>query len=124
MINVIISGCNGRMGHVLQDICSADAQIQIVGGFDILGSNEKDFPVYTSPDQFVGKADVVIDFSHPAALTSLLSFCMANHVAAVFATTGYTPEQIPEIEAASKVIPVFRSANMSLGINVVIEMIK
>lgn len=124
MINLIISGCNGRMGHVVEDICSTDSNVNVVAGFDILGSSDRDFPVYTTPDQFEGEADVVIDFSHPAALTPLLSFCKKHGVSAVLATTGYSPEQLAEIDEAAKIVPIFRSANMSLGINVVIELIK
>lgn len=124
MINLIISGCNGRMGHVVEEICSNDPQVNIVAGFDILGTSDRDFPVYTAPDLFPGEADVVIDFSHPAALTPLLTFCKKHQVAAVLATTGYSAEQLTEIDDAAKSIPIFRSANMSLGINVVIEMIK
>lgn len=124
MIKLIISGCNGRMGHVVEDICAADPNVDVVAGFDILGSADRNFPVYTSPDQFEGTADVVIDFSHPAALTPLLTFCERRGVSAVLATTGYSAEQLAEIDEAAKVIPIFRSANMSLGINVVIELIK
>lgn len=124
MIRVIISGCNGRMGRVVEEICSSDTDITIVAGFDILASSDHDFPVYTSPAQFEGTADVVIDFSHPSALTSLLAFCQNRNISIVLATTGYSQEQLSEIDAASKNIPVFRSANMSLGINVVIELIK
>lgn len=124
MINLIISGCSGRMGHVVEEICAADPNVNVVAGFDILGTSDRDFPVYTSPDQFEGNADVVIDFSHPSALTALLSFCKKRGVSAVLATTGYSPEQLSEIDEAAKVVPVFRSANMSLGINVVIELIK
>lgn len=124
MIKIIISGCSGRMGHVVESICNADPQVSVVAGFDILGINDRDFPVYTSPDQFIGDADVVIDFSHPAALTPLLSFCKTRGTSVVLATTGYSQEQINEINEAAKEIPVFRSANMSLGINVVIELIK
>lgn len=124
MIKLIISGCNGRMGHVVEDICAADSDVEVVAGFDILGCASRDFPVYTVPDQFSGEADAVIDFSHPAALTSLLTFCKSRGFAAVLATTGYSPEQLAEIDEAAKVIPIFRSANMSLGINVVVELIK
>lgn len=124
MINLIISGCNGRMGHVVEEICCADSNVNVVAGFDILGSSDRSFPVYTAPDQFEGEADVVIDFSHPAALTPLLSFCEKHGVSAVLATTGYSPEQLAEIDEAAKVVPIFRSANMSLGINVVIELVK
>lgn len=124
MIKLIISGCNGRMGHVVEEICAADPQVDVVAGFDILGSSDREFPVYTSPDQFTGEADAVIDFSHPAALTPLLTFCQNRGIAAVLATTGYSAEQLAEIDEAAKTIPIFRSANMSLGINVVIELIK
>lgn len=124
MINVIISGCNGHMGRVVESICSADPEINIVAGFDILGSTDRPFPVFTNPCQFDGDADVVIDFSHPSALTPLLSFCAGNGTAAVLATTGYTQEQLAEIDSAAKCIPVFRSANMSLGINVVVDLIR
>lgn len=124
MINLIISGCNGRMGHVVEEICNADPDVNVIAGFDILGRGERDFPVYTSPEQFAGQADVVVDFSHPSALTPLLAFCKSRGVCAVLATTGYSDEQLDEISEAAKTIPVFRSANMSLGINVVIELIK
>ena len=124
MIRVIISGCSGRMGRVVEEICSADPDISIVAGFDIFASSDRDFPVYTSPAQFEGTADVVIDFSHPSALTPLLAFCQDRNIPVVLATTGYTQEQISEIDTAAKNVPIFRSANMSLGINVVIELIK
>lgn len=124
MIRVIISGCSGRMGRVVEEICASDPDVSIVAGFDILASSGRDFPVYTSPAQFEGTADVVIDFSHPSALTSLLTFCQSRNISAVLATTGYSQEQLSEIDAAAKNIPIFRSANMSLGINVVIELIK
>jgi 4-hydroxy-tetrahydrodipicolinate reductase len=124
MTNIIISGCNGHMGRVVAEICAADPQVNVVAGFDILGSTDRDFPVFTAPEQFTGQADAVIDFSHPSALTGLLSFCKARKVAAVLATTGYAPEQLSEIDQAAKSVPIFRSANMSLGINVVVELIK
>ena len=82
MLDMVISGCNGRMGRVLEE------------------------------------ADVVVDFSHPAALTALLAFCVRRGIPAVLATTGYSDEQLVEIEAAATAIPIFRSANFSLGINV------
>lgn len=124
MIKIIISGCNGHMGRVVAEICAADPQVNVVAGFDVLGSSDRDFPVHTAPDQFTGEADAVIDFSHPSALTPLLSFCKNRSVAAVLATTGYSPEQLAEIDEAAKSVPIFRSANMSLGINVVVELIK
>lgn len=124
MHKIIISGCNGHMGRVVQALCAADAEIEVVAGFDIMGGNDHPFPVYTSPALFHGQADAVIDFSSPAALDGLLTFAREQNVPLVLATTGYTPEQVAQIGAAALDVPVFRSANMSLGINVLLELVK
>ena len=124
MLKIIISGCNGHMGRVVESLCAADSQVEVVAGFDVLGSNDGDFPVYSSPAQFTGKADAVIDFSSPAALNGLLDFAQATGTPLVLATTGYTPEQVAQIGAAAQKVPIFRSANMSLGINVLLELVK
>ena len=124
MRKIIISGCNGHMGRVVESLCKADPQVEVVAGFDILATNDRDFPVYTSPSQFTGKADAVIDFSSPAALEGLLNFAKATKTPLVLATTGYSPEQIAQVGAAALEVPIFRSANMSLGINVLLELVK
>ncbi len=124
MHKIIISGCNGHMGRVVQALCAADSEIEVVAGFDIMGGNDHPFPVYTSPALFQGQADAVIDFSSPAALNGLLSFARERKVPLVLATTGYTPEQVAQIGAAALEVPMFRSANMSLGINVLLELVK
>ena len=124
MLKIIISGCNGHMGRVVEDLCNADAQVEVAAGFDILGNSGRGFPIFTSPAQFTGKADAVIDFSSPAALDGLLDFAKATKTPLVLATTGYTPEQTAKIGAAALEVPIFRSANMSLGINVLIELVK
>ena len=124
MLKIIISGCNGHMGRVVESLCAADPQVQVAAGFDILGSSDRDFPVFSSPAQFSGEADAVIDFSSPAALDGLLDFARATGTPLVLATTGYTPEQVAQIGAAALEVPIFRSANMSLGINVLLELVK
>lgn len=124
MLKIIISGCNGHMGRVVESLCTADPQVEIAAGFDILGSTDRDYPVFASPSQFTGNADAVIDFSSPAALDSLLEFAKTTKTSLVLATTGYSPEQIAKIGAAALEVPIFRSANMSLGINVLIELVK
>ena len=124
MVNVIISGCNGHMGRVVESICNSTPGVQVVAGFDVLGSTDRNFPVYSSPAQFTGKADAVIDFSSPAALEGLLNFAKATKTPLVLATTGYSPEQIAQVGAAALEVPIFRSANMSLGINVLLELVK
>ena len=124
MLKIIISGCNGHMGRVVEALCSADPDVQVVAGFDVLGNAEHAFPVYTSPALFSGDADAVIDFSSPAALNGLLDFAKTRKIPLVLATTGYTPEQVAQVGAAAMEVPIFRSANMSLGINVLLELVK
>lgn len=124
MIKLAISGCNGHMGRVVESICAADPGLSIVAGFDILGSGNHDFKVYSTPDKFLGEADVVIDFSSPAALSALLGFAGTRHTALVLATTGYSEAQLAAIDECAKVVPIFRSGNMSLGINLLMELVK
>ena len=124
MVKIIISGCNGHMGRVVAALCAADPEVEIAAGFDVLGPADRDFPVYTAPEQFQGQADAVIDFSSPAALDGLLSFGIARHIPLILATTGYSPEQLAQIGAAAQQVPIFRSANMSLGINVLLELVR
>ena len=97
MQKIIISGCSGHMGRVVESLCAADPQVQVAAGFDILGSSDRDFPVFSSPAQFSGEADAVIDFSSPAALNGLLDFAQATGTPLVLATTGYTPEQVAQV---------------------------
>ena len=120
---IIISGCNGRMGRVVESICEADPDVSVVAGFDV-SLESRAFPVFVSPANFTGEADAVIDFSNPAALDGLLAFALERKVPLVLATTGYSDEQLAQIDEASKHIPIFRSANMSLGINVLLELVK
>ncbi|RKI70629.1 4-hydroxy-tetrahydrodipicolinate reductase [bacterium 1xD42-67] len=124
MLKMIISGCNGHMGRVVESLCTADPEVEVAAGFDMLGSNDREFPVCTSPAQFSGAADAVIDFSSPAALDGLLEFAKTRQIPLVLATTGYSPEQVAQIGAAALEVPIFRSANMSLGINVLLELVK
>ena len=123
MLKIINSGCTGKMGQVVQAICAADPDVTIVAGFATHQDN-LDYPVYTNPANFTGEADVVIDFSNPKALDHLLPFCVERCIPIVIATTGFSPEQLAQIDEAAKTIPVFRSANMSLGINVLLELVK
>ena len=112
------------MGRVVASLCQSDPQVEIAAGFDVLGSADREFPVFSSPARFQGEADAVIDFSAPAALEGLLEFSIARKIPLVLATTGYTPEQVAQIGAATLKTPIFRSANMSLGINVLLELVK
>ena len=124
MQKILISGCNGHMGRVVADICASDPQVEVVAGIDILGQKNPDFPVFSSPAACDIPADVVIDFSHPSALAPLLEMCQARHLPVVLATTGYDQAQLEAISEAARHIPVFRSANMSLGVNVLLDLVK
>ena len=123
MYKIIISGCSGHMGQVVESICTADPEVEIAAGFDVVQA-EKPYPIFSNPANFTGEADAVIDFSSPAALEGLLAYCTQRKVPAVLATTGYSEAQLAAIDEASKVVPIFRSANMSLGINVMVELVK
>lgn len=124
MLKILISGCNGHMGRTVAELCEADPVLEIAAGFDVLGPADREFPVYTSPAQFTGEADAVIDFSSPAALDGLLEFAQTRKIPLVLATTGYSPEQVAQVGAVALEVPIFRSANMSLGINVLLELVK
>lgn len=124
MTRIILNGCNGKMGQVITRLVSEDDECEIVAGFDINDAVENGYPVYTDPSLFTGEADVVIDFSHPSSLTGILNFCKAKNLPIIICTTGLSAEQKTEFNEASKEIPVFFSANMSLGINLLIALAK
>lgn len=112
------------MGQVITRLVSEDDTCEIVAGLDINDTIENTYPVYSNPDEFAGDADVVIDFSHPSCLTKLLDYCKTRSLPIIIATTGYSAEQKQEIADAAEVLPVFFSANMSLGINLLIALAK
>ena len=124
MTDVILCGCNGRMGHVVADSISGNPDCRVVCGVDAFGENSYDFPVYKSFSEISEKADVIIDFSNPASLDGLLEYAVENSIPAVICTTGYSPEQVDRIKKASESIAVFYSGNMSLGVNLLIELAK
>ena len=119
-----MNGCNGKMGQVISRLVSEDDSCEIVAGFDVNDNIENTYPVFTNADDFTGDADVVIDFSHPSALTNVLNYCKKRNLPVILATTGFSDEQKKEFNDASKEIPVFFSANMSLGINLLIDLAK
>ncbi|MCD8181398.1 MAG: 4-hydroxy-tetrahydrodipicolinate reductase [Firmicutes bacterium] len=124
MTKIIMNGCNGKMGQVITRLVSQDSECEIVAGFDVNDTIENTYPVYSNPDEFTGDADVIIDFSHPSALTNILGYCKKRKLPIILATTGFTDEQKKEFTNASNEIPVFFSANMSLGINLLIDLAK
>lgn len=124
MIKIIMNGCNGKMGQVISGLVDEDVEAEIVCGVDINTEIKNAYPVVKSIEEFDGAADVVIDFSHPSCLTSVLNYCKKTNTPVILATTGYSAEQKEEFMAASEFIPIFFSANMSLGINLLISLAK
>lgn len=124
MVKIFLSGCNGRMGQVIISCVAAKDDCEIVGGADIFNEQKNEFPVYSDIKEFDGECDVIIDFSNPAALGGLLEFCLDKKVPAVLATTGYSEEQKQQISEASKTVPIFYTANMSIGVNLIAELCK
>lgn len=124
MKKIILSGCNGRMGRAVAALCQNDPEIELAAGFDVLGQSSGDFPVFSNPAQCEIAADVLIDFSNPAALEGLLDFAHCTRTPLVLCTTGYSREQLALIDEAAKELPIFRSANMSLGVNVLLDLVK
>ena len=124
MIKIILNGCNGKMGQVITRLCESDEDVKIAAGFDINTEKRNDYPVFSNPADFEGEADVLIDFSHPDSLSGILEFCTKKNVPAVVATTGLSNSQKNELLAASEKTAIFFSANMSLGINLLIDLAK
>ena len=144
-IRVLLNGCNGRMGRMFTRIAAGHGDIEIVAGTDVIEAKDGDpaailpFPVFINTngaggsaggaDNIAGKLkavdfNVVVDFSHPSALSFVLVLATGRSVPAVLATTGHSAAQIAEISEAAKKIPIFRTPNMSIGINLMTELIK
>ena len=104
-----------------RDDCTVIAGVDIAA--EVVGARY-DFPVYPSVDLLTDAADAIIDCSHHTAVIPLLAYCTAKHVPAVIATTGHTEEEITAIRQASAYIPVLYSRNMSLGINLLLELVQ
>ena len=124
MVRVILHGCNGRMGHVVAGIAAADPDIEIVAGVDLGGASDVAFPYYNSVSDVKEEADVLIDFSNAAAVDGMLAACEQKGIGAVVCTTGLSDEQIANISSVAEKIPVLRSANMSVGINLLMKILK
>lgn len=124
MTNIILRGCNGKMGQVIADIVEADDDAVIVAGIDVSQNRVAKFPVYQSFQKCNVKADVIIDFSAPVNVEEMLDFAKNQGIGIVLCTTGLSKEQLAIIDEASREIPIFRSANMSMGINLITKLVQ
>jgi len=124
MTRIIMCGCNGKMGRVISQIVKEDETAKIVAGVDISGEQLLDYPVFSSITECDVEADAVIDFSSPAALQDILTVGIKKNLPLVLCTTGYDEEQLKQIAEAAKQVAVLRSANMSLGINLLLSLVQ
>lgn len=123
MINIALVGCNGKMGKAVMDAVSKRDDCEIIFGIDAYGENDK-IKVYKDFSSVSEKPDVIVDFSNPNSLESLLSFACEKKIPCVICTTGFSKEQVNDINKASEKTAIFYSGNMSLGINLLIELSK
>lgn len=124
MTRIILSGCCGHMGRVIANCVKEREDCEIVAGIDIHTQFPYAFPIYAKPEDIQEEADVLIDFSNPALLPPLLVFGRSRNLPLVLCTTGYNAEQVQAVKETAQNIPVFYSRNMSLGINLLIELSK
>ncbi len=124
MTKVIITGCSGKMGASLINAAASREDIEIIGGIDIVEPMNAKFEYAKTFSELKCSADVIVDFSNPVVLDSMLEYAVEKNIPVVICTTGYSEEQKKKIFAASEKIAVFYSGNMSLGINLIIELAK
>ncbi len=124
MVKMIMHGCNGRMGRTIEELVRDDDGIEIVGGVDAFGDVPHDFPVFKSLDECSVNADVIVDFSSAAAVDGLLDYCAACGIPLVLCSTGLSEQQLEKVKETSSKVAVLKSANMSVGVNVLLKVLK
>lgn len=123
-IRAIINGCNGRMGQVITQICETDAGIELVAGVDINDSGKNRYPVFANISSCDVPADVIIDFSNVKAVDDLLVYAAEKKLPVVLCTTGLSDEQLARVKTTAEQTAVLKSANMSLGINLLMQLLR
>lgn len=124
MVRAIMHGCNGKMGRVVTELVREDDGIELVAGVDAYTETPNEYPVFSSVEQCDVEADVVIDFSNAKAIDALLDYCGQRRLPVVLCTTGLSKEQLERVSETAKETAVLRSANMSLGINLLLKLLK
>lgn len=124
MIEVMVNGCNGRMGQIVSELVDKNENLILKCGADQTDTGFLTFPVYTDLNQITEKPDVIIDFSVPVATFHVLEYAKKNNIPIVIATTGFTGEEELKIAEYAKCIPIFKSANMSFSINMFVHLLK
>lgn len=124
MVRMIMHGCNGAMGRTITELVSKQEDIEIVAGIDKNDSVSQAYPVYGSLEDCREEADVIVDFASAAAIDHLLDYCAGKEMPVVLCTTGLSEAQIEKVKETAKKTAVLRSANMSLGINLLLKLVK
>ena len=124
MVKVIMHGCNGKMGQVITRMAGEDPDLAIVAGVDMRAEARNDYPVFADIADCDVEADVVIDFSNAAAVDHLLDWCAGKQMPVVLCTTGLSEAQLARVEETAGRTAVLKSANMSLGINLLMKLLK
>ena len=124
MVRIIMHGCNGRMGRFITTYAAEDENLKVVAGVDPFTGVANEYPVYPQISEVTEEADVIIDFGTASAVDALLDYAVSKNLPVVLCTTGLSEEQLKKLEEASKKIAILRSANMSLGINTLINILK
>jgi len=122
MKKIMLCGCSGRMGRFVSDEVAGRSDCEIAVGTDIRAYEGAPFPIIADPVLWHGKVDVIIDFSNPSALYSLLGYARKTGTPAVIATTGFDAKQLEAVKKTAESVPLFCSANMSLGVNLMAEL--
>ncbi len=123
MTRVIMHGCNGRMGQMITRIAAADPDVEIVAGVDINNIQMSTYPVFASITDCDVAADAIIDFANAAAVDTLLNYSVTRQIPVVLCTTGLSEEQLSKVEETSKKVAILKSANMSMGINLLMKVL-
>ena len=124
MVNVIMHGCNGHTGRVVTELIEKDENVQIVAGIDAYTGVQNEYPVFPSIKECTVKADVIIDFAVAQAVDGLLEYAVETGTPVVLCTTGLSAEQLEKVNQASKKVAILKSANMSLGINTLMKLLR
>ena len=116
-------GCNGKMGRMITEIVKNDVNAVITAGVDAYTEVQNDYPVFDSIEKCDVDADVIVDFSNSAAVDKLLDYCVEKQMPVVLCTTGLSEEQLEKVKKASEKTAVLKSANMSMGINLLLKLL-
>ncbi|WP_314056753.1 4-hydroxy-tetrahydrodipicolinate reductase [Shuttleworthella satelles] len=123
MVKVILHGSNGHMGRIIDSLIAEDPEIEIVAGVDRVSGAVNPYPVFSSIENCEVQADVIIDFANASAEDALLDYCVTKRIPLVLCTTGLSEAQLDHVREAEKHVAVLKSANMSLGINTLIDLL-